>query len=131
MNQIFEQDVICKKCKKLLGYAPYYRTDYLCKKCNIEELDPRFQKLKPLKNEFEIELMRILRLSSGDGRKLVVSDEINELMSEGLLKRKNTILSLLTQKGWIVSRRYVEAGMIKLTPEVVEYLNEEVKNGKS
>ena len=30
----FFQPIICKRCKALLGYAPYWRDNYLCVKCN-------------------------------------------------------------------------------------------------
>ena len=30
----FYQPIICKRCKALLGYAPYWRDNYLCVKCN-------------------------------------------------------------------------------------------------
>ena len=29
------QEIRCERCEALLGYAPYWRADYLCVACNV------------------------------------------------------------------------------------------------
>lgn len=38
----FLQQIVCMRCKQLLGYAPYWRTDYLCVQCNGPVTDEDF-----------------------------------------------------------------------------------------
>lgn len=39
----FLQEIVCMKCKQLLGYAPYWRTDYKCVQCNGLVTDADFE----------------------------------------------------------------------------------------
>jgi len=35
-EDFFDQEVICEKCGELLGWCPYYRTEYRCDRCRKE-----------------------------------------------------------------------------------------------
>lgn len=37
----YHQDIICEECGVMMGYAPYYRTEYICCDCAREQEDEK------------------------------------------------------------------------------------------
>jgi hypothetical protein len=31
---LYKQEIVCESCKKMMGYAPYFREDYQCLDCH-------------------------------------------------------------------------------------------------
>ena len=34
-SEKYGNEIVCESCKKLLGFAPYYRDEYRCIECNV------------------------------------------------------------------------------------------------